>query len=549
MHNPRPCLLLAVVAILASATAGQSVLYQVVDPNGLGSGFVPCGDTDGDGVDDFLIAGYVASPEIRSGVDGSLLRTVGVGANFFGFAAAAGDVDADGHADVIVTDSVAGNAIVVSGDDGTTLLSVPMGLNANVFGIITSGVNGVGDVDADGHDDVGISDTLVGSGEVKVYSGATGNLLMTLTGATGTGAMYGLEIRPAGDVNADGHDDILVMSTDGGTTIHVVSGDTGSELLSYTTNLPGAPAGLPFGFIGSGSALDGGEDVDGDGVPDFAFGSSAGQAGGQFSGEVYVVSGANGQLIASFIGQPCEGIGATVSLGDVNNDGLADLAYGQFDDTGAPNDVTVVSIATGDVLGTTVGTIADSPGGYFTGDLDGDGYRDLLVGSRDTTGAHVVALSLGAALGDEADGNVLGGTFLPLEIDQSTGGSLHRVDVGMGAPVDIDVGQPPSNPVPAHFAIFGRIDVPPASEAFPIPGVGDLCLTPAPVATWAIPLFFTLASSVPGLPGGAIVEPGPAPWNVTIPGIPAAVKLTLQGVIMEAAAQPRVTNGVIIDIR
>jgi hypothetical protein len=129
--------------------------------------------------------------------------------------ASAGDVNGDGHADLIVgapDDDNAGNssgsARVFSGLDGSVLYSFD-GVSADDwYGLSLSGA---GDVDRDGY-----ADFLVGaprqdefgtdnSGSIRLYSGATGAVLDVFWGAQHED--YFAIARGAGDVNRDGFPD------------------------------------------------------------------------------------------------------------------------------------------------------------------------------------------------------------------------------------------------------------------------------------------------------------------------------------------------------
>ena len=123
----------------------------------------------------------------------------------------------------------------------------------------------VGDCDRDGVDDVGLSaptKALSGpaAGRLYVYSGKSGKLLFTRDGKPGDQLGNGLEA--AGDVNADGIPDVVAGApgaAGGRGQVLVFSGQDGSPLLTLT----GERAGDGFGSRGCSPG-----DVNGDGHAD-----------------------------------------------------------------------------------------------------------------------------------------------------------------------------------------------------------------------------------------------------------------------------------------
>lgn len=150
----------------------------------------------------------------------------------------------------------------------------------------------VGDLNADGHQDVYISDwgdntVGVGAGKVYLYSGLDGERLYALTGeAAGDG--YGIGISDAGDVNLDGYDDLVVGAWQhasaalSGGKLYIQSGEDGSLLYTITGKVDGETLG--FDTTGMG-------DVDGDGYPDFLITSAYSMKNGYQSGRTLILSG------------------------------------------------------------------------------------------------------------------------------------------------------------------------------------------------------------------------------------------------------------------
>ena len=61
-----------------------------------------------------------------------------------------------------------------------------------------------------------------------------------------------------------------------------------------------------------------------------------------------------------------------------------------------------------------------------------------------------------------------------LSVNDSTGGSDRRVDVGVGIPMRMIVNQPATNPSSAGFGVFGFLGISSANQAAIAPGVGSV---------------------------------------------------------------------------
>jgi hypothetical protein len=148
-------------------------------------------------------------------------------------------------------------------------------------------VAGLGDVNNDGWEDYAFSSPyadILGAGTdagtVKVYSGASTSHLFSITGAT-AGANMGQSLSRVGDFNNDGHDDILAgapnddsVTSDGG-EVRLVSGLTGLTLHSW------------YGGVNDhkGRSVSPAGDLNQDGHADIVFGASDAPFG---AGEAYV---------------------------------------------------------------------------------------------------------------------------------------------------------------------------------------------------------------------------------------------------------------------
>jgi hypothetical protein len=137
-----------------------------------------------------------------------------------------------------------------------------------------------------------------------------------------------------------------------------------------------------------GMAVAGVGDVDHDGIPDVGAGSPLASPAGAASGRVTIWSGANGSVIQSFTGSVAGAqFGFSLAgIGDVDHDGYADLIVGSPHEFMAQADAGVIRVFSGK-NGATLFTKSDYQlgGEYGTAvaggmDVDGDGTPDFLVG-------------------------------------------------------------------------------------------------------------------------------------------------------------------------
>lgn len=362
------------------------------------------GDVNGDGTDDIMVgAEYGGESYVIFGRDTATAGNFPASFDFSsldgtnGFVmsggsrptrvANAGDVNGDGIDDMLVGDWTASRGYVVFGRDTSAdgdfaasidLLSLD-GTDGFIFqgtGASGAGIDGAGDINGDGIDDIVVNSPLssIGggylSGGVFVVYGkdiaAEGDFAATLNytdldGANGF-AIPGLAAGDrlalagsAGDVNGDGIDDLLlgayqsdVNGTDSGQAYIVFGQDTatsGDFPASFDLSTLDGTNGFTMDGIGSndwaglrGSAAG---DQNGDGIDDFVFSATEADAS---AGEVYVVFGLDTATEGDFAanldlsaldgsnGYVIRGIDAVDRAGraldataDVNGDGINDI--------------------------------------------------------------------------------------------------------------------------------------------------------------------------------------------------------------------------------
>jgi len=373
------------------------------------------GDANGDGYDDIIVgAGFLdfegqedkGAAFVFSGLTGDTLFVFrgGIPMVYFGLALAwAGDVNNDGHDDIIVDSPGGSRTYVFSGLDGDTLYVFT--IESENYGLGRS-VASAGDVDNDGHDDmiVGVHGFDNSRGKVYVFSGSSGEALFVLSGNLQEDN-FGIKVSSAGDVNGDGFDDFMI-STDPAhepfiEQVFVFSGLTGDTLHIFSGDKSG---GTNFG----GSTACAG-DVNGDGYDDLIIGESGYSGTALFIGRIYVFSGVNGDTIEVLTGQQFNSVfGSSVSgAGDVDQDGYSDYMVAasgySMGDLGPVGRVYVFSGQTGDTLQLLTGN------GYYmrlggvansAGDVDADGYRDIAFHSLylDSSGEYLTRVSVYPAI-------------------------------------------------------------------------------------------------------------------------------------------------------
>ncbi|MDP2364267.1 MAG: integrin alpha, partial [Ignavibacteria bacterium] len=394
-----------------------------------GSSVSNAGDVNGDGYSDVIIG---ASRSDAGGTDAGrayiyyggvsmdyiadvILTGAAANDNFGNSVSSAGDVNGDGYSDVIVgaynNDAIASNAgaayIYFGGSSMNNTADITLtGVAADDnFGYSAATA---GDVNGDGYSDVVVGARYNDIGGIDAgrayiyYGGSSMNALVDkiLTGLT-AGDYFGISVATAGDVNGDGYSDVIVgaYNNDAGGSnagrAYIYYGGPSDNLADVI--LTGAASGDSFGWSVSTAG-----DVNGDGYSDVIVGAFNNDAGGSNAGRAYIYFGGasmdntadailTGKTASDFFGY------SVSAAGDVNGDGYGDVIVGAISNDaggsaagrayvyfgGAPMDNISDALFTGDAAGDSFGQSVSA-----AGDVNGDGYSDLIVGagSNDAAG-------------------------------------------------------------------------------------------------------------------------------------------------------------------
>jgi hypothetical protein len=350
--------------------------------------------------------------------------------------AGAGDVDGDGYDDLLVGAARYEQAVY---REGVAMIFHGSAGGLNSWPVWTTGsrqtgarygsaVGPAGDVNGDGYADV-----LVGAHRYNASQSEEGRAYLFLGSAIGLSgtpawtfdgdrpyAHLGFSVAGAGDINADGYDDVVIGARwyadeyDYQGAAFVFYGSASGPASLPDLILTGSQPGATFGYSVAAAG-----DVDHNGYADVLVGAPQYANGEEEEGAAFLFYGSPAGLVAtpgwSFEGdQPGAEFGTSVaSAGDVNGDGFPDVIIGAQLYDGALPDVGAVFVFLGSAQGLNStphqileGDRANTSFGFSVaplGDVDGDGHDDVAVGaplfSDDQSAEGAVFVFVGSSAG------------------------------------------------------------------------------------------------------------------------------------------------------
>jgi len=345
----------------------------------------------------------------------ALLESNQAGAQLGFSVAGAGDVNGDGYSDVIAGAHAYDNTQI---DEGAAFIfhGSATGINTTPAAILESNVVGArlgisvstaGDVNGDGFSDIVVgantySNSETWEGAVYIYHGSSAGINTTaaiMMESNQAQAQMGFSVACAGDVNADGFSDIIVGAwlydnpeiNEG--VAFVYHGSSTGISGTIATTLEANQSASNFG-----SSVAGAGDVNGDGYSDVIVGAENYNNGQSEEGVVFVYHGSAGGInnVAVTMAESNQGFSqfgyAVSSAGDVNGDGYSDVIVGAYTfDNAEINEgaafiyhgsVAGINNIAADTLEPNLVNIQFGVSVACAGDINGDGYSDVIVGAQ-----------------------------------------------------------------------------------------------------------------------------------------------------------------------
>jgi hypothetical protein len=387
-----------------SVAAREEIWGAMLDANGDGYADVVAGDSDAFNPTQHVYVhhGGAGGP---SAVPSSVLSATAPVVAYAASIASAGDLDGDGFGDLLVG-SPKENLVYVYRGGPSGFASPPALLRGPMASDFGGAVAAAGDVDGDGYGDAIVGMPILApeagvspSGAAVVVYGSASGLSLARSArlaqhAGSSASSFGQYVSSAGDADGDGRPDVAVW---GG-----IESTDPQEVELYLVRDPhfgAAPSarlkfdGSPVSWLGDANLLAWAGDVNGDGFSDLVMSSTSPPNLGADQDHLSLFFGSPPGPAADPSQRVDNPFGTTANFGlsvaalDVDGDGFEDVAAAAAW-IGAPPGPSAVVYRGGPsgLGGPTVIQSADLSGIFerevaSVGDIDGDGYADLLVGA------------------------------------------------------------------------------------------------------------------------------------------------------------------------
>jgi hypothetical protein len=348
------------------------------DSGGEVANSVAVGDLNGDGHPDLVVTNQcqsggscntgTASVLLGNG-DGTFQAPVSYGTGgYHPWWVAIADVNRDGKPDFVVTNffpGTVGVGVFLGNGDGTFQAPVSYGAGMASFSVA------IGDLRGIGIPDLAVADWCnspcnSNNGVIEVLLGNGDGTFQAAVGY-GSGGLYAYKVA-IGELNGDGHPDLVVTNN---------LSNSVSVLLGNGDGTFQAPVSYNVGGSGAGTVVIG--DVNGDGYLDLVVGVGIdSQCGNCSDGGVSVLLGnGDGTFQPATVYDSGGYNGFSVAIGDVNGDGYPDVVVGNTN-----------SNSVGVLMGNDDGTFqpaaiyssgGNSPYSIALADLNGDGKLDVIM--------------------------------------------------------------------------------------------------------------------------------------------------------------------------
>lgn len=304
----------------------------------------------------------------------------------------AGDVNGDGRSDLLVRLSSSRWRLLYATEGGFDLNArTDLNLTPGDAGATLDSVDGIGDPNGDGFTDLAVTSTAFPGLMTRVALHPGSGAGVSSFASETREMLAATSIRPMGDLNGDGYEDLVTVAGELGPTpsvgIRVYLGQSGR----FTWAMFGPTVALASNIV----RAQGRDDFNGDGHPDAT-------STGLFALDrtPLVLGGRSGlDPTALFVGPGDGSSTSSVCGSDLNGDGIADVIV-------EARNAQTIKVFSGSPSGPSTVASASLPASSFqrgnlvacVGDVDGDGFADALI-SQSTESGDALRLLRGAGSG------------------------------------------------------------------------------------------------------------------------------------------------------